>query len=100
VCSLGALRRAARVVVQEDVEEALLVADVQQAGLVEVVEAFDESGRPAEGRDQTSHVLRHVECVEPGAAFIRLVAIGVEVAGGEVQERRAEDWVLEAPGAV
>ena len=100
MCSLGALRRSSSVVVQEDVEEALLVADVQQAGLVEVVEAFDESGRAAEGRDQAGHVLRHVEGVEPGATFVGLMAVGIEITGGEVQEWRAEDWVLEAPGAI
>ena len=49
--ALGAEGRAAGVVVLEDGEEGGFVADVDEAGIVEVVEAFCEGDRAAEGGD-------------------------------------------------
>lgn len=62
---LGAESRSACVVELEDGEEGLLVAYVEQAGGVEVLEALDEGGGAAEGEDQSGHVLWHEEGIHP-----------------------------------
>lgn len=84
----------------EDGKKGLFVADVEEAGGVEVAEAGGEGlGAPERG-DEGGHVLGYEEGVHPGAAFVGFVAVGVEVAGGEVVEGGAERWVLVAECAV
>ena len=78
-------------------QEGLFVADVQQAGFVQIIQALHEGRGAAHGGDQRRHVLGHEEGIEPRTAFVCLVAVGVEIAGGEVEQGRAEGWILETP---
>ena len=64
---------AAGVVEEEDEEEGLLIAKVEQVGgRVEELEALDEGVGPAEGGDEVGHVVGGEEGVEPAAALVRL----------------------------
>lgn len=67
----------AGVVVLVDCQESLLVADVQQAGFMEIVKSTDKLLIATKECDQRGHVLRDEECVKPGGTFIGFMPIGV-----------------------
>lgn len=93
--------RAARVVEEVDHQERLLVADVvEPRRVVEVPEALDERVRPAQGGDELGHVVWDVEGVQPRRTLVRLVAVLVQIARGEVEQQRTEGGILVPKGPV
>ena len=84
----------------EDRKESLFVADIEEAGSMEVCKAIDECGGAAESGDQGSHVLGNEEGIHPGGTLVGFVAVGIQVAGCEVVEGRAEGGILKAEGAI
>lgn len=97
---LRALPRPARIVIQEQVQKRLLIADIQNPALVQPVQALDECLRAAQRVNQRRHVAGHEKGVEPHRPLVRLPALGVEVARSEVQQRRAVDGVLNAESPI
>lgn len=67
---------------------------------MEEVEALDEGVGAAECGDQRRHVAGCKEGVEPDGSLVGLAAGWVEVAASEVEERAAENGVLEVPDAI
>ena len=51
---------------------------------MQVFEPLYEKGRSAESGYECSHILGDKKGVHPRTAFIGFVAVGVEIAGGEV----------------
>lgn len=87
--------------VLKDWQKPLLVTNVEQVWvLVQAIQTFDKSRWPSHRRDQSGHVVRHEKGVQPGASFVRLMPVWVEVARSEVHDARAEDRILEAKGAI
>ena len=97
---LRALGRSPSVMVLVDRQKGLLVTNVQQARLVQIVQAVHERLRAAERRDQRRHVLRHEERIQPTTPLVRLVPVRVEIARREIQQRRAKCRILQPERAV
>lgn len=87
------------VVELEHRQEGLLVAHVDDARLVEVVEPLGEELGPAHGADERGHVLQHVEAVQPRAALVRAHA-RVQVAPVHLVHGAARPRVVVLPAAV
>jgi hypothetical protein len=77
----------AGVMILEDWQEALLVADVEQATSMQVVQSLNIGVNSAHQRDERGHVMRNEERIEPFATFVRLTTVFIEVAGGKIEER-------------
>lgn len=92
--------RAICVMELKDREEGLFVAYIEEARGMQVCQAVNERGRSTECDDQTGHVLGDEECIHPCAPLVRFMAIGIEIAGSEIIQRRAERRVLESERAV
>lgn len=97
---LRALPRPARIVIQEQVQKRLLIADIQNPALVQPVQALDECLRAAQRVNQRSHIAGHEKGVEPHRPLVRLPAFGVEVARCEIKQWRAVDGVLNAESPI
>ena len=98
---VGRQTRTSGEVEQEEKKIGLFVTHVQKSfRIVQVLQTLDKCLWSAEGRNEGCLVVRHIERVKPGTAFVCLVAVGVEVARREVVQECADRGILVAESAV
>jgi hypothetical protein len=61
---------------------------------MQVIKTFYKSISATQSLDQRRMVARHKERVQPGTAFVRFMALIIQVTRIEIVQWRTEDWIL------